>query len=480
VFVLYQTFSSCKCSRIIFALLVALLAFSAQVAAQNVKGYTRATIDEWLTKSADAKADFKPGEVLTAKDIDRMRPFVPPGFIEQLDFPGFKGEMIATQNHQPRKDYLDCTEKYQAQVKLNPDGSLANHICGQPFSNASITTSDPLSGLKAVWNFENRWQNFGQFALNFLYVLDKFGGSHAGQVPTLIEGPPEAWSSGVPITSTLPADASNFYEGGGQFDRVLSSFYQRVYLSKLAPMANRGGLLDTPDAKDIFWKEFSGFFSPYDMRGQVFIVYRYTDPNRADDAWAYDPKLRRVRRISVEVKSDSLVGTDQTQEDFYSFSGRALGWNWKFLGWKDLLSIMDAKYDYAHLFGPNGQVPNDVWSVRRFAVVERTPKETHHPYSSVVMFWDAENWHPWLSMAFTRDQRLWKIWNFQNKWTEDVKSFAEINHGVRSTILQAETVTDVQNDRATIFTGFGNGYPNATAERVERLYDINKLEEVHR
>ena len=72
------------------------------------------------------------------------------------------------------------------------------------------------------------------------------------------------------------------------------------------------------------------------------------------------------------------------------------------------------------------------------------------------------------------------LWNFQNKWTEDVENFAEINHGVEATILQAETVIDVQNDRATIFSGYGNGYPNATKEHVIRLYDINKLEEVHR
>ena len=75
------------------------------------------------------------------------------------------------------------------------------------------------------------------------------------------------------------------------------------------------------------------------MRGQVFITYRYADPHRADDAWAYDPQSRRVRRVSVEVKSDSVEGTDTTQEDFYTFSGRELHWHWKFLGWKDVLAV---------------------------------------------------------------------------------------------------------------------------------------------
>ena len=47
--------------------------------AQDVKTYTRATFDEWLSKYKDAKPDFKVGDVLTAKDIERMRPFVFPG-----------------------------------------------------------------------------------------------------------------------------------------------------------------------------------------------------------------------------------------------------------------------------------------------------------------------------------------------------------------------------------------------------------------
>src|SRR5438128_1791695 len=49
--------------------------------------YTVATFQTWLTQYANAKPDFKAGDVLIAKDIERMRPFVPPGYLEQLNFP---------------------------------------------------------------------------------------------------------------------------------------------------------------------------------------------------------------------------------------------------------------------------------------------------------------------------------------------------------------------------------------------------------
>jgi len=447
--------------------------------AQNIKTYTQANFNEWLSKYADAKPNFKPGDVLGQKDLEKMRPFVPPGYLEQLNFPEFKMPIIAPRDHTPRKDFMNCTEKYQAQVKLGSDGTLENYLCGQPFSNASLDPKDPQSGLKAAYNFDYRWQNYGQFSLNFLYIYDHFGGNHRG-VPVQIDAPPEDWLVGVQFTSKLPSDVSRDYGGGGTFEKTVSSFYERLYFSHLAPLADRGGLLDTPDAKSFFWKEFLGFVSPFDMRGGVIIDFRYADPRRADDAWTYDPKLRRVRRISVEVKSDSVAGTEQTAEDFYTFSARPLQWKWKFLGWKDVLCVADPKEDYPRFYGPNGQVTDDVWSVRRVAVIERTPTVPNHPYSSVVMLWDAENWTPWLSFSFDRDKKLYKTWTLQNRWSEDYKEFAELNHGLQVSTLQSEVVVDVQKDRATIFSGYGTGNPDISLEHANRLFDVNKLEEAHR
>jgi len=464
--------------------IIAVMGWSANIHAQdtpsNVLRYDRATFDNWLIKNSAAKPEFKPNEVLTAKDAARIRPFVPPGMYEKLQFPQMRLEIIATRSHRPRNDFMECTEKYQAQSKLNSDGTLANNVCGQPFANSALSTADPWSGIKAQWNFDSRWQNYGQMGMNFLFIYDKFGGSHKNEAPLAIEGPPPGWTSGLELKGSLPTDVSADYGGGGDFERIISSFYQRTYFSHLPQRQAQRGLLDVPDAKNFSWKEFDGFFAPFDVRGQVFITYRYADSNRADDAWAYDPKQRRVRRISVEVKSDSLEGSDQTEEDFDTFSGRMVQWNWKFLGWKDLLAVMDSKWDWPRFFGPNGDVPQDVWSVRHFAVVERTPKAPNNPYGSVVMFWDAENWHPWAALAFDRTNHLYKLLLYVTGWTEDAKEFTEINHGVESSSKRAIIVTDFKQNRATLFPGYGTGYPNATADRINRLYDINKLEEVHR
>jgi Protein of unknown function (DUF1329) len=448
--------------------------------AQDVKSYTRATFDQWLAKYKDAKPDFKPGDVLTAKDLERIRPFIFPGYLEQLNFPEFRMAIAATVDHTPRKDYLDCTEKYQSQVRLQPDHTMANYVCGQPFPNSDIKESDPNAGWKAAWDYEYRWQNYGLFTIPPA-TWDRFGGTH--EIPKW-EDPPSDWMESAGIKNldyTVPPaeELKMIYGGGGTFQRTLSAFYRRLYFTHLAMLENH--TLPVSDASVFEFKEFTGFYSPFDIRGTVFIVYRYADPHREDDGWAYIPNLRRVRRISAEVKSDSLLGTDHTIEDFYSFSGRELEWNWKFLGWKDQLAVQDSVHEYTWLYGPNGIIPNDTWTMRKFAVMERTPTSPRHPYHSVVMDWDSQNWDAWLMEAFDHRDKLWKIWEFQKKWSETFKGDWQepINKGVDSTEFQSIQVLDIQNDRGTIWIVPG-GFPNVKGPEATRLYDINKLEEIHR
>jgi len=201
--------------------------------AQDVKSYTRATFDQWLAKYKDAKPDFKVGDVLTAKDIERMRPFIFPGYLEQLNFPEFKAPIAAPVDHTPRQDYMACTEKYQSQVKLLPDHTVGNYVCGQPFPNSSLKEGDPDSGWKTVWNYEYRWQSFG-FSCYAPATWDRFGGTH--DVPQW-ELPPTDWQNSAGWTEsnvhpTLPSgdELKMIYGGGGNFQRTLDAFYRKVFL----------------------------------------------------------------------------------------------------------------------------------------------------------------------------------------------------------------------------------------------------------
>src|SRR5438309_1370396 len=101
------------CGRAGFRLLTVLVVASAlcfvaagKLWAADPATYTVDTYKTWLTQYANAKPDFKRGDVLTAKDLERMRPFVPPGYLEQLNFPNFKAQVIDVIPHTPASTYL--------------------------------------------------------------------------------------------------------------------------------------------------------------------------------------------------------------------------------------------------------------------------------------------------------------------------------------------------------------------------------------
>jgi hypothetical protein len=445
----------------------------------GVSQYTVNTVVGWLHKYENATPSFKPGDVLISKDLDRLRPFMVPGYLEQLDFDGSRVEIAATRNHLPRKDFLACTEKYQNQVRLRADGTIANYVCGQPFADATLSAKESESGVKAAWNFEYRWQNAGHGALNWLLSIVRFPGNHDGQ-QIILPSPMELWT--IPHTSELPTNVSAQY-GGGEIQRTMGCVYWRFYLSHLAPFSTNGGLLPgVQDAGSFEFKEFTGFYSPFDIRGTAFIVWRYNDPYRADESWAYLPAIRRVRRVTAEVKSDSLLGTDHTIADFYGFADRVVNWNWKFLGWKTALAIHDMRHPNTQLYGPTGLLVDDVWSLRKFAVVLRTPKDPRNPYSGVINFWDSENWDSWWTMAFDKKGHLWKVWQWPKRWSEDYAGhpFSEWNVGVRATSNPGPIVVDVQNNRGTIILNWGRGYPIPSPSYLKLISEPSSLEETHR
>src|SRR6202521_2037731 len=170
---------------------------AATASAADPATYTIATFQNWLTQYANAKPDFKAGDVLTAKDLERMRPFVPPGYLEQLDFANFKAPIMDPVPHTPAQSYLHCTEQYASQVRLRNDGAIMNYTCGQPFPNEGLSASDPLSGFKAAWNYTYRYLYFGFYDLSVDTGLIRLGYDIGGGAPHICRGcpPPRAYFS---------------------------------------------------------------------------------------------------------------------------------------------------------------------------------------------------------------------------------------------------------------------------------------------
>jgi hypothetical protein len=90
-------------------LLVSCLVLCWPAARAQGRDISRVDVGKWLDAHPAAKPNFKAGDVLSAANLDRLRSFVPPGYLEQLNFPSFTMKVVAARTHQPRQDYVNCT-----------------------------------------------------------------------------------------------------------------------------------------------------------------------------------------------------------------------------------------------------------------------------------------------------------------------------------------------------------------------------------
>ncbi len=217
------------------------------------------------------------------------------------------------------------------------------------------------------------------------------------------------------------------------------------------------------------------FLEPYDVRGSRYLVYRYEDPHKQDDAWAFEPRLRKVRRFSLQERDTPVAGTEMTLDDFTGFAGRVLDHQWKFLGRKTILHIMNSRHPYARFSGPNGWLPNDRWELRPCIVVEQTPLE-ERVYGGKIFFWDAQTYETVLVLIFDREGRLWKVNHLLHGWSEDPTQ-AEIDRGKRLPRNIGSTIIDLQRQQATVFSATEIIYPRLTERELFARYDVNILTE---
>lgn len=417
----------------------------------------------WLKANQAATADFKDGDIIGFADKEKIRAFIPPGYDKEMFFEGME-VVVKDQTDMPPADvYLKATKQHQSKVSLTAAGGLSGYVAGQPFSADSITIDDPTSGSKIAWNFNFRWQRQGLSVDNVGWVWVRRGGDHED--------------------SALRKDPKfgKYFGGGGSFNRVLWAWYRRVYFNHRADLADQDYKLKGSMSRDTEFRELTSFYDPFDIAGTAFMIIRHLDENKADDSWAYVPSTRRVRRISVEVKTDSLLGTDLTLEDFYMFAGRVVEHDWKYLGTAKVLTPARSRYNETNYTGPMGMIPHDNWELRDNYVVADYPKDPAHPYAVKYMLIDKQTNMGSYALNFDRSGKLWKIIQQSKVWSEDTQAGERrdmpTKGGINIPLYQSINIIDVQNDRGTLVPVFEVYYPVNKASKIKRMMDVNRLTE---
>lgn len=426
----------------------------------------------WLKANQEASPQFVDGDVITIDNADLIRPFIPAEQQSELIFEGMNMVIRDAGDLSPADAYKEATAKFEGQASLADDGALEGYTAGRPFDPAELTPGSAEDGWRLIWNFMRRWQNDGLKNNEVHWVWVRRGGAHDGH---------EVMSQGG-------GRYAEFYTGGGTFERVLAGPYQRVIMSGRADLPESNYKMNDGKgfAKNTFFREYTGFDSPFDIAGTAFLILRYDDPRKADDSWAYIPSLRRVRRISVEVKSDSLLGTDHTLEDFYGFNGRPMEHKWEYVGTARILAVARSRYTNTIYYGPNGWAPLDDWALRNVDVLRMYPQRDTHPYSTKFIYIDRDSGEAYYANAFDKSGEIWKIWQIQKSWTEDPQYAGHLEDafdgnptptGARVAAFQSINVIDLQNDRGTLVPCRGQSYPDTDLSEIKRKLDVNYLTE---
>jgi hypothetical protein len=447
--------------------LTAALASTALVA----EAITPADHRAWIKANQEATPQFVDGDTITMENADLIRPFIPVEQQSSLIFEGMEMKMKDAGDLSPSDAYKAATEKFKGQATLASDGALENYTAGRPFDPETFTPGSAEDGSKMAWNWTWRWENEGLMIQEVHWVWVREGGEHSGHE----------------IMGAAGGKYAQYYTGGGSFERVLMGPYQRVMMSARVDLENEGYMLNGGEgfAKDTAFREYTGFTSPFDIAGTAFLILRYNDARKTDDSWAYIPSLRRVRRISVEVKSDSLLGTDHTLEDFYGFNGRVMEHNWEYVGKAKILCVMRSRTTDTIFYGPNGWAPLDDWALRTVDIVRQIPKSSSHPYSEKFIYIDRDSGESCYANSFDQSGQIWKIWQIQKSWTEDPQyQDNQKNFGAPPTVpgthkasFQSINVIDLQNNRGTLVPCRGQAFPNTPFSKVKRTHDVNYLTE---
>jgi len=436
--------------RLASLLLVLILAGPA-LAAEEI---TFDAVMRWVETERDTQPAFAPGETLTRADLDRLRPFVPPIFVETFGFPEFQAEIQETARYEPHSTYRAATLQYGDQTELAEDRSLRNYVAGHPFPAARIAAAPAEEAAYMIaWNQVYRWQNYG-YASERIHQAFLRGGDAGGRDHPALEGA---------------------FAGSGLIERHLTQRYQRVYLNHLAQRAEDNFALDVDQADRLQYMDYIGYVHPFEMRGSTVVIERSLDPHEEDQVNAYLPTERRVRRLSSKERADSFQGSEFTIDDFEGFSGRVLDYDWIYHGEKSVLHVADARSEPLVFFGPNSRVPRNRWQLRRCYVIEQHPHYEEHPYGRKLIFIDTETYNIPFTLIFDREDRLWKIIYSIYEWPHEGPAPADAAPSETVPRWRSGVSINVQNGIATHVWSDETTVPDVKAAAVERLFSISNL-----
>lgn len=306
---------------------------------------------------------IRPGMVINKENVEAAEGLIPQEEIEYLKQGWFEIQVEQTHDTPLHPNYIEATRKHAGQAKIGPNGELLNHVTGLPFPK--IDPDDPQAGIKAAWNYAyHYWGDQISTEWEWKWINSK------GEVTRNVHG----------TVNTL--------------------YSKHRYVVPPAEL--------TPNPRNYFWADHFWISDPYDLKDWQFLVVRFKEDAKDDDTWFYVPQLRRVKRSTTSIRTDSLLGSTWTYDDFHGYNGHTVGFDWKFVGEKVMLAPVGATGTNCKYGGHNNWYPLPPWQLRKVVILERYAKDPNYPFKLWRMYLDKQTYVMYATEQYDAKGVHWK------------------------------------------------------------------------
>jgi hypothetical protein len=269
--------------------------------ARSAEDVSKAYPDELLSIELYTKGKVKPGDTITAANIEHVENLLDPVAVQQVKTMNRRIHIVDSTKDVTRLfpyDYLEATLKNRGQAKIGEDGNIY-HKDGGPWIGG-MPFPEPKDGIEATANLTLSWgrHDYSQYAVRD-WDIDPSG--------NLSYQYDFVWAE---LNTTARLDGEIW---GGKKDLLR---YQSVW-----------------------------FTSPQDTAGSSFLNTWYYDQRKFPDLQGYLPAFRRVRQFPTNQRFEPLVpGITLFLSDAWAAGDPMLTWgNYKIVERKPMLGVIGGR-----------------------------------------------------------------------------------------------------------------------------------------
>lgn len=350
------------------------------LASHSADNITKAYPDELLSIEMYTKGKIKPGDTLTASNVDVVKDLLDEITYRQVKDMGRKIGIVASTTDMTKlfnHTYLEKTLANRGRAKLGPDGNVwTDGQVGNPWIGGMPFT-EPKDGNEAQADITLNW-----------------GRNDYSQYPVLVK--------------SLGPDGSESYR------------HEFLWCELNTTSRNDGKVF--MEMRDRLRLQSVFFTSPNDAKGSSFLNIWSYDQRKFPDLYGYFPAFKRVRQFPTNQRFEPLVpGMTFFLSDAWSAGDPMLTWgnstiierkpHLAAMGSKNWTGGTDPNWERPRHGGPKGQTFMESYYelVPEVLVVEAAP--TGYPRAPVGKkraFLDARNLMPCSTITYDRRGQVWK------------------------------------------------------------------------